>query len=331
MPDLEATSLTCHVPWVEALESNTQVGMVGSRVTSVVGVDQRFGGIGAKFELLNNDSPGNYVNVLEARSGAGAGWQTSFLIEDWPGGVGILVFNQAAGNSTGYQWGFTNPCTDDGHNIIATGWNPAHSDHIHSIPGGHSPCESSGYLFDDVTMAVLGALVDTPHGATIVWKNMVRYRSRLAQAWKSWSAEQALYLSRSVARMGGLRMYLRRGATMHGPIAPHDSFSIPGALCEQLNGSHCNAGPYDYAVFVWNIFGRDIGVAIPVGGPISMNLETVTYCADPGDDACGNLNFHAWLSTGGPASFTAGQVRTLSQTYYVGTIEQLADLGYATW
>lgn len=331
IPAIESTTLTCDFPWAEALDSNVQVGVGGSDVTSVVGIDNRFGGVGAKFELLNNQSPGNWVNVLEARSGAGAGWQTSFLIEDWPGGAGIIVFNQAAGNSTGYQWGYGNGYSEDGQNIFATGWNPLYSDHIHGVPGAHSPCATSGYVFDDGAVAILGALVDTPHGSVVAWKNLYRYRSRVDQAWKSWSAEQAFYLSRGVARMGGLRLFLRRGTTMDGPFAPYDPYTIPGALCDQVNGSHCNAGPYDYVLFVWNVFGLDIGVAIPVQGGISMNLETVTYCSDAGDDACGNINFHSWLPTGNQTSFATGEVRTLSQVYYVGTLPQLAELGYTAW
>lgn len=130
--------------------------------------------------------------------------------------------------------------------------------------------------------------------------------------------------------MGALRLYLKRGQTQHGPLAPFDLFSIPGAACDSVNGSHCNAGAYDYALFVWNILGLDIGIAIPNLLAVSMNLETVTYCGVASDDACGNINFHAWLD-GGDGSYATGEIRTVGQVYYVGTLEQLADLGYATW
>ena len=155
-------------------------------------------------------------------------------------------------------------------------------------------------------------------------------RSALA-TWKSWSAEQSFYLSRSVARMGNLRLYLKRGDTKHGPYAPHVGFTIPEAICDSVNGSHCNTLGYDYALFVWNIFGLDIGVAIPKPSFVSLGLETVTYCGDPADDACGNINFHSWLQNGGQASYAPGEVRSFNQLYYIGTLEQLADLGYPTW
>jgi hypothetical protein len=322
------TQLTCNVPFAQALRSVVQVGMIGTDVTSVVGVDDQFAGIGAKFELLNNDSPGNYVNVVEARSGAGAGWQTSSLTYDNPGGVGIIVFNQAAGNSVGTQWGYRNRFSENGSSIYSLGWNPLYSDHIHEVAGGHSPCNRSGYVFDDGAVHILGARVQTPHGVALAWRNQYSFRSRVQQSWPNWSIEQAFYLSRPVARAGNLRLYLRRGATMHGPIRPYDSFSIPSATCDQVRGSHCNTLAYDYALLVWNIFGRDIGVAIPDLNAVSLNLETVTYCSNAANDSCGNINFHSWLRRGGAASFATGQIRTYGQVYYVGTLPQLADLGY---
>ena len=330
-PSYFASSLTCHAPWAQALSSDVQVGMIGSDVTSVVGVNQQFAGIGAKFQLLNNKSQGNWVDVLEPRSGAGAGWQTSMLVKDWPGGVGIIVFNQGAGNSTADQWGYANTFSENGQNIHSLGWNPVYSDHIHAVAGAHSPCIPNGYIFDDGAVNILGAKVATPHGTALVWKNQYRYKSRIQQQWPSVSVEQAFYLSRSVARMGNLRLYLRRGATKHGPFKPYDSFSIPSATCDQVNGSHCNTLAYDYAVLVWNIFGLDIGIAIPDLNAVSMNLETRTYCGNAANDACGNLNFHSWVRNGGADSIAPGEIRTYSQLYYVGTLPQLADLGYSTW
>ncbi len=331
MPTSFARTLTCGAAWNQALSSDVQVGMIGTNVTSVVGVDTKFGGVGAKFELLNQSSPGNYVNVIESRSGAGAGWQTSMLVKDAPGGVGTIVFNQAAGNSTPTQWGYANTYGTNGSNLYALGWNPVSSDHIHATSVVHSPCIPNGYVFDDGAVDILGSKVATPHGNALVWKNEYRYRSRVAQSWPSVSVEQALYLSRTVARNGNLRLYLRRGTVQHGPFKPFDAFSIPGAICNQTNGSHCNTLRYDYALFVWNIFGRDIGVAIPDLNQVSMNLETRTYCADAANDSCGNINFHSWVKNGGADTTTVGEVRAYSQRYYVGTLSQLADLGFTTW
>ena len=320
--------LTCDYGWALPLDARGQATMAGAGISSVVGLDDRFGGVGAKFALRNNAFPDSWVDILEPRSGAGAGWQTSFLVDDAAGGAGIIVFNQAAGNGVSSQWGYGTTFVEDGQNIHATTWIPLASDHIHTVAGGHSPCLSTGYVFDDGAVDIAGAGVETPHGTALAWRNRYRYRSRTNQSWAGWSAEQAFYLSRSVARAAGLRLYLVRGTTRHGPFAIYDAFTIPEASCTD---SFCNTPGYDYAVLVWNIHGLDIGVALPVGGGTSINLEQTTYCTNPADDACGNINFHSWVVRDRPAAYAMGSVREASQVYYVGTLSQLADLGFATW
>ena len=47
-------------------------------------------------------------------------------------------------------------------------------------------------------------------------------------------------------------------------------FSIPGEGCDQNGGSHCNTGPYDYALFVWNIFGLDIAESLDTQGGVNQ-------------------------------------------------------------
>ncbi len=329
MPSSLQTDLTCHVPGIEALQPTVQASLRGSDVTVVLGVDPRFGGIGAQFRLIDNQHPNQGVDVLEPRSGAGAGWQTSFLVTDWPSGVGIIVFNQASGNAVGYQWGYASTLVSDGPNIYATSLVPLPSDHIHESAITTSPCDSNGYLFDDGALDIAGSLVQTDQGIAMAWRNRYRYRSRGDQSWPEWSAEQAFYLSRRIAREHDLRLYLVSGSTHQGPFAIYDPFAIPDATC---TNSFCNTPAYDYAVLVWNIAGRDIGVALPdLRHGTSINLEQTTYCSDPSDDDCGNINFHSWLAHEGPVSYSSGQVRTYSQQYFVGTLEQLADLGFAVW
>ncbi|MDC0948918.1 hypothetical protein OAS86_06225 [Gammaproteobacteria bacterium] len=50
---------------------------------------------------------GQSANVIEGRSAAGAGWQTSFLSRP-AGQNSIYVNNQASGNSVGFSWGYSN-------------------------------------------------------------------------------------------------------------------------------------------------------------------------------------------------------------------------------
>jgi hypothetical protein len=322
------TRLSCNLAFSYAPPATVNVGLIASQVTSVVGLSDSMGGVGVKLELVNNQYPNQYVNVVEPRSAAGAGWQTSYIIQDWPGGVGNIVFNQAAGNAVGSQWGYTNRYAFSGSVINAMDWNPLVSDHIHETGAAFSPCKGTGYLFDNGKVDVNGSLVNTSAGSVILWKNAYSFQSRMNQSWPSWSAEQALYLNKQVASMGNLRIYLKRGTTLVGPIRPVSRFSIPGATCVQNNGSACNTGPYDYAVLVWNIFGLDVGIAIPnLSNGVSLNMEEVTYCANASDLTCGNISFHSWTSLGS-VNIPAGAVRTVSRNYYIGTLPQLAALGY---
>lgn len=331
IPAAVSTDLRCNIPFSKPLTSTVKAGAIGGAVTSVVGIDAETAGIGATFELKNNASP-HYVNVLETRSGAGAAWQTSSLVWDNPGGVGIMVFNQSAGNSVGSQWAYTTKAVAKGaHDIETALFTPVYSDHIHEKPEGHSPCNNSGFLFDEMKQDIFGHKVPTPHGSAILWQNVVTYRSRVNQSWPRWTAEQAFYLSRSIARAGDLRVYLVRGKTVDGPIRPYKAgFTIPGATCLGGAGTFCNTLAYDFGVLVWNIHGLDVGVAIePLSNGVSLNLEESVYCAKPADDSCGNINFHAWFPRTEPAKFAAGAVRTMHKNYFVGTLEQLAALGFS--
>ncbi|NOK22017.1 hypothetical protein [Corallococcus carmarthensis] len=322
------TQLSCFQPFEWAPPATVNVGLIASQVTSVVGLSDSIGGVGVKLELVNNQYPTQYVNVVEDRSAAGAGWQTSYIIQDWPGGVGNIVFNQAAGNSTAGQWGYTNLYAFSGSTINALDWNPLVSDHLHEAGTSFSPCYSTGYVFDDGQSNITGALVNTAAGSVVRWTNAYSFRARVNQSWPQWSAEQALYLKKNVASMGDLRIYLRKGSTVHGPIRPVSRFTIPEATCVQNNGSACNTVPYDYAVLVWNILGVDVGIAIPdLSDGVSLNMEETTYCSNANDLTCGNINFHAWKRLPS-ANILAGSVRTVARDYVIGTLPQLAALGY---
>ena len=121
----------------------------GSEVSVNLGIAGDFGGVGVTFELVNKSKPDQSVNILEARSATGCGWQTSFLFTDQSKDQ-IIVFNQAAGNSVAYQWGYQN----DYDELAAFHWNPVVSDHTHphrdfshSIPT--SPYDHNGYWLED--------------------------------------------------------------------------------------------------------------------------------------------------------------------------------------
>ncbi|RKH51740.1 hypothetical protein D7W81_40325 [Corallococcus aberystwythensis] len=328
------TRLTCNVPFNDAPPATLNAGLIASQVTSVVGLSDTMGGIGVKLELVNNQYPTQYVNVVESRSAAGAGWQTSYIVGDWPGGVNPIVFNQAAGNSLGGQWGYTNSYAATASAIHALDWNPLVSDHLMGAlpPITFSPCSGTGYVFDDGQAHITGTLLGTSAGSVIQWTHAYSLRARMAQTWPWVRAEQALYLQKSVAAMGDLRIYLKKGSTVHGPIRPVNRFTIPDADCNpNYPGSGCNAFGYNYAILVWNIFGTDVGILIRnLEAGISLNMEETTYCQDATDLTCGNINFHVWSDLQSQ-NISAGMVRTVSQDYVIGTLPQLAAMGYTIY
>jgi len=110
------------------IESIIITGGVNQDIEVNVSLSKRFSGIAAGL-LLNG------VNVIEGKSAAGAAWQSSYLIQD-PGTDDIYVFNQAAGNSTPFSWGYSNYFTKTpGVNIVSTNWLPLYADHSHPNGG----------------------------------------------------------------------------------------------------------------------------------------------------------------------------------------------------
>jgi len=93
-----------------------------------------------------------------------------------------------------------------------------------------------------------------------------------------------------------------------------------------------------YAVFVWNVSGKDIGIAIdmPNGAPYSfsgahLNIERTVYGSDSNDYSNGNISFHPWIiDENGTVTFGKDETNDYSMNYYIGTPEQLSELGYTT-
>jgi hypothetical protein len=334
-----AENLTCHVDWLSALPTTQQVGLSGSSVSSQVGVNDSFGGIGTLFSLINNQVPQYPVNILDTRSGGGAAWQWSSLVTDWPGGAGTIIANQAAGNSIGYQWGESSSIWTAGASIGSYTWNTLFADSATASSGGLSPCNSGNdYSFDYGSPSITGNTVSTADGDAILWQNNYTFDSQVNQNWPAWSAINGFYFPRQIARQANLRVYLISGGVQTGPILPYDHFTFQGASCSisqafpGISGSSCTfTQNYDYVVLVWNIFGQDIGIAIPnVPAGSGIGLEDSIYCSDSSNDACGSIFLleSVWRSNG-TVSFPIGTQRSYSINYYVGNPQQLADLGYA--
>ncbi|MFC1610654.1 hypothetical protein ACFL6C_06835, partial [Myxococcota bacterium] len=341
--------LTCHYGSMDVPPEETWTAISGDDVSVEVGISDLFGGVAVRLSLINNATPASKVNVLEARSAAGAGWQTSYL-----GGVPaggplldddiIAVFNQAAGNVAGYQWGFDNDYLVSVNGIAALEWNTLASDHYHpnrdfGTTVAQSPCGdvTGSYIFDDGKLLLGMATIATLHGAAIGMTNIYSLRAQVDQFWTDYAVEQAFYLSKQVASMGVLRVYLRGlSGWYEGPITPAEDYAIAHArgACDPVDESCAYQIDADlaYAVFVWNIMGLDVGVAINMPtDPIvtdwvraHLNMVKSIYCLDTTDHSCGSIDWHTVITHSiTTTTFAAGETREYAVAYYVGTLEQL--------
>jgi hypothetical protein len=331
---LEDTKLTCNTEWGAALPTTDSWRANGTNVSARVGINRNFGGIGVELTLSDSNEPTSAVNVVESRSGAGAGWQTSYWVND-PASNRLIVMNQAAGNSVGSQWGVHNSFSG----MVESRWNPLNSDHYNTLgiknsAIGTSPCSGTGYTFDDGKLLLNFLYRGTTAGTTILISNQYALHAKTNQSFREWALEQAFYLSKQVAFDHNLRVYFHgRSGWNEGPILPWKNFSI-------LHGTgSCGAEKCEYAVnsdvaygvLVWKIGGRDIGVVIPANaaGGVILLMEKITYCGDSTNIRCGNISFHNYLDikrNGYQAS--AGAERSYGVTYTVGTIDELHSLGY---
>lgn len=333
-----SSALTCNYPlWAVPPVTDT-VTLRGTSVTARVGLNHDLGGVGVRFELINNAAPLAPLDILEARSAGGSGWQTSYLLTD-QGRDQIIVFNQAAGNSGGAQWGYRTRYRRTAAGLEATGWCPIWSDHFHphrdfGIGVSTSPCGANpGYHFEDGRLRLLLGTVPTAHGRVVQITSEYAYRSRSDQAWASWACEQAFYLNKSVARRADLRVYLcgRNDAWREGPIRPADDYTIRHGIgaCDGA-GCHFHIDPLAYALLVWQVGGRDVGVAITRPDPFDAHLNMAkTGISGAGtSDAYGSIDWHSVLAAPTPVRIAQGAERRYGMTYSIGTLPQLADLGF---
>jgi hypothetical protein len=309
-----------------------------------VGINNDLGGVGVSLKLSNNRDPqARPLNILESRSAAGCGWQTSFLLrDDTTNPSQVLVFNQAAGNSVPYQWGYHN----DYAGLAAFHWNPVASDHYHPIlqsgewgssvatsPIGKPAGVHPSFLLEDGKLHIGTGTVNTSTGAVVDLTNQYSLRSRYDQRWNSWFAEQAFYLNKKVARDHELRVYLRgaTGAWSEGPIRPYNEFAVRnGSSNAMIEGVSSTTSPLSYALFVWNVFGDDIGLVIVPPNESCyghLNMARGVY-GPPHEDKSGTIDWHTVIAKVEPAAFPKGAERAYQARYLIGSPDQLVELGY---
>jgi len=322
------------------IESVVITGGVSQDIEVNVSLSKRFSGIAAGL-LLNG------VNVIASKSAAGAAWQTSYLLRD-PNNNDIYVFNQAAGNSTPFAWGYSNVfSTYPGKGIVAWDWNPTCADHMH--PDGDfgnsvALCPTGKYsaaTFLEGRPRIDLSKIPVSTGDPIKITHEYSYRALENQAWDIFALEQAFYIDRLVAKKSKLKAYLGVRNKVYEVFLGGPNLVVPTEIVYEAeiieNQSYKIRKDLNYVVFVWNIKGKDIGVAINMPkntpyefGGAHLNIERTVYGPDPNNYAHGNIPWHTWIEhkCGEIVSFAKGDIKNFSIDYYVGTPEQLNELGY---
>ncbi len=330
------SDLICHTQWDTILPVTHHLVQSADPFSIDIGISGRYGGVGVEFWLGSEPfSASSVINILEARSSAGAGWQFSSFTTAYDGPQ--FIVNQASGNSRGYQWGFSTVYnTNKTYTLNATNWAPNYTDRFDLF--GTSPCElydsvsNPTLMFDEGKMKLLALRRWTPDGFAIAITNAYSLRSTVDQYWRDYLPAHAFYLNRGVAREHNLRLYLVGPTWSEGPILPYQTgLTVQHAWLgydTANNPSWVIDASASYAVFVWQIGDLDAGVAIPLVNGANMSLEETVYCDDPLNDACGSIRWLTLQHMTLNAAFPLGSIRTYEFSYFVGTPQQLAYLGF---
>ena len=326
--------LNCNLGWGANLGLNHTGLFTSSGYKLGVSLDANFGGIGTGLTITNTGN-GTSVNVVENRSGAGAAWQTSYYLYDQSSDT-FVIFNQAAGNNVPSQWGYSNSVA----NLTEANWVPMFSTSYttnYSNPDGGTtvattPCNNTGFEFDQGRGEINVTPLETSSGLVAHITNNFDVKSNENQAWTWEDAEQALYLSMSVASSNNLRIYLIGPNWTEGPLLPSAPFTIQHAVsqCTPSGCSNFINSAFSYMLLVWNVGGQDFGLAITNQGlDAQIDNSFTTYCSNASNPSCGSIDIHNWVSRQNNVSIPTGEVRSFRNEYYAGTLPQLAALGFS--
>lgn len=355
-PDVQR--LTC---WPAPKENSSVLAsqdVYGTSAGLRVAVNRNFGGVPVLFELIDSVTRTRRLNVLDSEAAGGA-LQARFVAKDLNARQ-KFTFLQGNGNGAG-RWGFQANFKE----LKQTDWVPLYTDREERLQDGAitkaSPCFNIGRKFLDGQMEITLDTISTPQGAKLPRATkLYRVRSREDLELKDWVAEQALTLSKTAAAEGNLRVYLvghqRKWAS--SGLQPHKAGFVEksDARCEaafvkdddslKTLRNECETAAIAYAVFVWNVGGKDIGVAISneagrafVG---NLQMQKAVSCREP--DAydpwpkCGSLEWRSRLSLlttmgesrdpGGVEFFKKEEPTEYRMYYIVGTPQELVELGF---
>lgn len=313
----------------------------GDGISLGLGISEPFGGIIVSYELINNKVPIKPLNILEARSGAGAANQFSDQMTTYDNHS--LLSNQGVGNAVGYQWGYNQKLvrTTQGSTVVFTSSNyiPMYTDTFDSK--GTSPCteynqaSNNFQLLNNIKSDMIIEKVATGKtGNVIKLTRTYSVKAIYNQYWKIYVPTNATYLSLPAAKEGQLRIYYGMGnSTVIGPLDPTKSLPEPKGFTLVNNASF---GPVlqsptntKYAIFMYKVSGVDIGVAfVPINDGASLRLAKSVYCTDTRNPHCGAIDFIVNRKVVSDASFTKDSIQRYTYVNYIGTRAQLAGLGF---
>ncbi len=349
--------LTCSFPGGDGLSATDEVDFEGAGVEVRLGVTRQFGGIAVSMILANPNAPGSTLDLIEARSGGGAAWQTSVQTGDGANDR-IVNYNQSAGNSA-RNWGFEGKfqVSSEG-GAVQKGWLPIWSDdyrfpmRLDAPDYRTSPClppapqpggTTTGFQLGEGRDSITPSHVDVAGVKALRLTNAYSVRSAVDQDWAWYAVDQALYMHRSAVRQGDLRVYVaQEGRPVLGPIALESA--PPEALRPQLRNVFGGfddwslaAWPTKYVVLAFTVGGEDIGIAVHMDDnrPFMGFLRYRPHLACRRDsDQCGNVQWHTKLSSQVDPSvrtrFHAVEITRYAVDYDIAPLTVLAAEGFAT-
>ncbi|RZA08452.1 MAG: hypothetical protein EOP11_04810 [Proteobacteria bacterium] len=329
----------------------------GTSIGVKVGLSAAFGGNPVTLELYDPAAKSKRLSILNGENAGDAGWQSFFSLKNGSGKV-RYHFGQAGGGSI-TQWGFAASLNA----LSQADWSPLYSNLIeNSEPPSvekTSPCFNLGKRFFDGQSDFAMDIVTTPLGGKLVRatkKYSVRPRSDLE--YQAWQAGQTFAFPKTAAVEGSLRVYLT-GPTRtwssnalrpHGPsfLTKEEGHCDLGYAkdddADKTMRSECRISSLAYAVFVWTVNGKDMGMAISnEGGRVfagKLLMNKALTCREPDAEnpypRCGNIEWHSELvaeSSGSandkPETFKKNLVSDYKMHYIFGSPQELADLGFS--
>jgi hypothetical protein len=334
--------LTCDYPHTADPGVSHQITATGSQIGVTYGVNQTFGMVGTSFALTENSS-GKTIELCEARSAAGAGWQHSEIITSYEDND--LIFNQAAGNAVGYQWGYRTTIRRHQKpslaSMKATRWLPCYSDTINGNPV--SPCTDGSARFNRCVINVTAASFSIAgRGQCVNLTHKTTYKANISQNWKRHFSMHAYYMKRKEARAADMAIFMK-GADgwQAGPIFPCDRWTASDLM--DLNG--VKRGTYDTPPWggSWSTINPDveqITVLVTIGNTragwgiknlpsgLSIRMAETVYGSNPNDDEDGSIDIITFWPPEDHVAWRAGAERSYEQTLCIGTRDQLQALGF---